>query len=57
MDIEAHKSSLLMTGSFACGSALCSAPTRSVTHELRIGAGRSILTNSGRMAAAWALRR
>src|SRR5438105_9688935 len=34
-----------MTGSFACGSALCSTPTRSVTHELRIGAGRSIVTN------------
>src|SRR6202162_2190200 len=35
---------LLMTGSFVCGSALCSTPTRSVTHELRIGAGRSIVT-------------
>jgi hypothetical protein len=29
---------------FRCGSALCSAPTRSVTHEVRIGAGRSIVT-------------
>jgi len=29
---------------FACGSALRS-PNRSVTHGLRLGAGRSILTN------------
>src|ERR1700674_4162438 len=36
---------LFMTGSFACGSALCSPSTRSVTHDLRIGVGRSIVTN------------
>ena len=36
-----------MTGSFVCGSALCRTPTRSVIHGLRIGAGRSILTNVG----------
>jgi hypothetical protein len=39
---------LIMTGSFACGSALCSTPTRSVTHALRIGAGRSIVTKASR---------
>jgi hypothetical protein len=36
----------------ACGPALCSASTRSVTHELRIGAGRSILTNPAYLAAS-----
>jgi hypothetical protein len=36
---------LLMTDSFVCGSALCSPLTRSVTHELRIGVGRSIFTS------------
>jgi hypothetical protein len=39
---------LIMIGSFACGSALCSTPTRSVTHALRIGAGRSIVTKASR---------
>src|SRR5216684_916614 len=34
----------MSAGSFAGGSAFCSALTRSVTHELRMGAGRSIVT-------------
>jgi hypothetical protein len=47
MDIQTDPAYLLHDRLlFACGSALRS-PNRSVTHELRLGAGRSILTNGG----------